>query len=215
MVGIQSLFDAIHDLDRVATGLLVDLDQHRIMPVSSDSQPLWRTGRIDTGDIIEPHQTVRTAAQNGFLDGLQRADAGVGQQEVELVMIFKTAHRLQYIAGRQGGRHITEGQPVGGQLFGIDLDPVLCLLPAHHDHPGHAVDGGQQRYQLVLGKIMECHRRETVRGQAIGGYRKHGWIDAPDTEAGTGRQFRQHLVDGGLDLQHGGNHVVAPAEVDR
>ena len=50
------LVDVAGDLDGVAAGLLVDLEQHRVVPVGGHARPLRRGALADRGHVLQPHQ---------------------------------------------------------------------------------------------------------------------------------------------------------------
>ena len=52
-------FDFAGDLDSVAAGLLMDLENHRVVAVGSHADPLRRSPFADRGNIVETNQTAR------------------------------------------------------------------------------------------------------------------------------------------------------------
>ena len=87
-------FTSLGDLHAVAVGLLVDLQQHRVLAVGVDADPLRHVVEADRRHIAQPHHAVGAGAQHDVAQRGERLRLVVGQQQVQLVVIGDPAHRL-------------------------------------------------------------------------------------------------------------------------
>nr|WP_269085349.1 hypothetical protein [Acidihalobacter prosperus] len=214
LYGFQSRLDRAVDGYGVAAELLVDGHQHGLMAVCGDRDPLRASGQPHGGHVIERHHAVLAGTQHGVADLGEVLEAGVGEQQEQLVVGLQAADRADDVGGGERALDITHGQAEGGEARGIDGDAVFRGLAAHHPDAAHALHAGKQRHQLVARDIAQLYLTQVRGGQAVGQHRELGRVHAMDLEVGAGRQPRQHLIERRLHLQDRARHVGAPVEAD-
>ena len=215
LVLVQPLLHVVLDLHAVAVGLLVDLQQHCVLAVGIHPHPLRHAAQPDRGHVAQPQHAARIGAQH---DGTQRGGGGrlvVGQQQVQLVVILQPAQRLDGGGGGHRPVDVVDAQTLRAQLAQVHIDMKLARLAALHTDLGHPVDAGQQRAQLVFGQVVQLHRAERLRAQAVGEDRKHRRVHPPRLQPRAGRQLGQDLPGGGIHVQQRAAHVGAPVEGHR
>ncbi len=185
----QLRFELPIDLHRVAARLLIDLEKDGLLPIGRDPRPFGRRRARDSGHIFNQHHAVPAGAQGGQADAGQVRKAGIGHDQVKLVMILQAPHRGDDIGGRKRFGHFVEGKAEGRQFGRIHRHPVFFLLTAEHTDAGHARHRGQKRPELVKGDIPQLDQRMGVGRHAVGQHGKDRGVHAPDRESGSGGQL--------------------------
>ena len=170
---------------------------------------------FDGGHIVEQHHAVWIRSQYSVLDFVELFKTRVRNNEIKLVVLFKTPHCDQNVrrgkrASDFGQRHVERLQFVW-----IDRDAVFLDATALDAHARNSRNRGKRRTQSVEGEIAQLDERMRIGSEAVGDRRKNGRVHPLDFERSAGRQARQNLVHLRLALQHGRDHVFAPIEVYR
>ena len=185
------------------------------LAVGGDAHPLRHHASAYGRDVAEADLRRAVGRYHDIAQFVEPRNGGVGDHEVELVVILDAAVRHQHIARADRLRHIEQGELVRGEAGGIDRDFELVLIAARHVDARHAFHRRQQRPHLELREIVQRGERLPLRRQAIRQHRKHGGVHAPHLHRGALRQRREYFADGRLRLQGGLRHVGAPVEIDR
>src|SRR4029077_7106017 len=123
----QFSFDFAGDLNGVAARLLMNLENHRVAAVGSHADPLGRSPLTNRGDISQPNQTARTGTNDRVTDLSDTPKPGIGHGEIQFVVIFHAADRLDDVGSGENLRHIAERQTIGIQARRVDVDFILTL----------------------------------------------------------------------------------------
>ena len=90
----EHLGDRLDDANGVAAGLLIDLDQHRVVAIGGDPHELRRAGQSHAGDVADAHDGPAGALDHHLLNIGGAGQAAVGKGQIELAAIFQLARRL-------------------------------------------------------------------------------------------------------------------------
>ena len=211
----QGPFHILDDLDAVAVRLLIDHQQHGVLAVGVDPDPLGHRGPGHVSDVLQFDHAVGAGPDDCVTNAVELVEAGVGHDEKQLVLVFDAADCRDHIGRADGRCDIRHRQPERLQTSRIHCHPILLQRTAEHSHPRDAGYGRQQRPQLQLGEIAQGGRRQVVRRQTEPEDRKDRRIHPARQGLGTRRQCRQDLRNGRVHLQRRRRHVGAPVEVDR
>ena len=211
----ERLADGAGDLDGVAVGLFVDVEQDGGLAVFDDADPLRDDAVLHGREVADPYHARGVGADDGVGDLGAAADALVGDDEEQLAAVLQLADRLQHVAGGERLREVGHAEAVGGEAVRIGQHLDFGGVAALHVDPREAGDGGEQRHDLVLREVAQRDRGERVGLQRVGDDREYRRVHPADVVAGAGRQAGEDLADGGIDQQGAGDHVAAPAEIDR
>ncbi len=208
--GIQLASNLLRDLDGVRIGLLVDIHQDGITAVRNRPGPLRHRGVLDSGDVRE-HDDAGTVASHHHSTEIRRiVKLRVREDQIELFVLLEAAYGLNHIGSGNRTDHVLQGQLDGVQLGRVEDDLVLLGAAAQHSDAGNSRDGGDERPEVIQGKILEFDQSLGGRRQAQCHDRKHRGIHAPDLVTHSGWEARQHLADRRLHLQGGRDHVEPP-----
>ena len=159
---VKLLLGVMGDFNSVAAGLLIDLKKYGVMSICRHPRPLRHRTPDDGGDIFQLHKAVFAGLQDRAPDLVKVLELRVREDQVETVVLFKTANRCNDVRGGEGIREVLKCQPEGVKLRKVDHDGVLRRRSAKDTNLCDAAHRGQNRTDLVKGEISQFHERAGV-----------------------------------------------------
>ncbi|GJE36112.1 hypothetical protein KHHGKMAE_0159 [Methylobacterium persicinum] len=160
----QLVLDTVHRVDDVGAGLLEHHQEDATPPV----RPARLLGVLGAGDRLPdvPHAERRPVAigDDDVVPVLRRGELVVGVDGVAVAAAVDAA--LRVVDGGEGelGAHVLQGQALGHELGGIDLDPDRRLLLAADEHLGDAGDLADALGELHVDRVIHVDQRQAVGG---------------------------------------------------
>ena len=138
----EPCFDIFRYPDAVAARLLEDVDKRGVPSVCCDPDPLGNRAVGDGGYVLQPHQSIGSARENGVADLVDRRESNVRHGQVQLVVVFQAADGGNDVFRVQRPGHVGKSQPVRLEPGRVDIDAILLPGTALYLHARHAVHGG-------------------------------------------------------------------------
>ena len=119
----------------------------------------------DVGDVAQQHRGPALAAHHDRLDVGRRLDVAPAAHHVLPAGHLDQAAFHVVVGHLDAVHHLADGQAVGGQAIGVDVDLVLLDEPAHAGDLGHPLDAGQGVAQEPV--LQGAQEGEVVRAAFI------------------------------------------------
>src|SRR6185437_4323101 len=205
--------DFIRNLDRVAVGLAVDVEQHGRFAVGRDQRIYRLDSGSDGGDVADAHGNSRGRVPDDRVgDLLRRSHLAAHQRQHQLMIAFEESGGIDEVGTLHRIQDVGDGDVRGQQFRRVGRDVEFRLLSALHQNCGHAVQPVQSRLDVVGGHLPELGLRNGRRSQAVPNDGKAGEGHAIRDHAGGRRQVRLDARQGGVYVLQGENRVNVPVE---
>ena len=216
---LQLHLQVVGDRHRVAVGLPIDVEQHRLAAVRRDPVELRRFSRAHDTQIANFHRRLPRPGDDDVFDFTRVTQPVVDDAEIQLIVLLVHSGGGELVGVAQGLINLIHRQVVRIELGRVEDDVPFGDSPPNHVDPSHALDPQEPRINVIAGllpQVCDFPRLAAARQtDANNGKRREG--ETVHLNFGGHRQGVANLGQPGQHEQFRLDHVGLPVEehVDR